>query len=338
MNPPNVSVLIVSWNHGDLLRLAVESMLHQTWRDLEVLVVDNGSKDGSIEALQAAVGDSRLRVDRLPENRGIAAGINHGARLCRGRFIALMDSDDTSHPRRIELQMAALEAEPGLTGVCCDIRLMDGDGRPLGELCNFHTPEEIRLYAGYNMPFHHPALLLQREIFDRLQYRSQFEISADFDFIARAVQDHRFASLPLLLYNYRRHPGSVTLSRPSPALLSSALVRVAIGRRAAGRAEDLDGLRRLYEQFVSTETPVWRAYLRLAALGRDEGAYVIACLHAALAVREKPGLRTAIAYAWSLLVAMIHEPQVLRLAFAGMTKGPFWLLLKRRGFPAFPRY
>lgn len=339
MTPPTVSVLIVNWNRGDLLRLAVESMLNQTWRDLEVLVVDNGSIDGSIAALQRTVDDPRLRYELLPENRGIADGINYGARQCAGRFIALMDSDDVCDPRRIELQMAAFAAEPGLTGVGCDARLVDEAGRPLGELRLFHAPEDIRLYAAYNMPLHHPSLLLRREIFDALQYRNQFVLSSDFDFIARAVEaGHRFAALPLLLCDYRRHTTSSTVARADYAKLSTAMARIAASRRAGARSEDLAGLKELVERWSRAGTPVWRAYLELAAIGRKEGAHATACLHAALAVRGKPSWRTASVYLWSLMRALISEPRMLSLALEGVSKGPFWLLLKRRGFPAFPRY
>lgn len=339
MTPPTVSVLIVNWNRGDLLRLAVQSMLNQTWRDLEVVVVDNGSSDGSIAALQRAVDDPRLRYELLPENRGIADGINHGVKQCAGRFIALMDSDDVCDPRRIELQMAALAAEPALSGVGCDARLVDEAGHPFGELRLLHAPDDIRLYAAYNMPLHHPSLLLRREIFDVLQYRNPFVLSSDFDFITRAVEaGHRFAALPLLLCDYRRHTASSTVARADYAKLSTAVVRIASARRAAGRPEDVAGLKALVERWSSAGTPVWRAYLELAAASRRERAHVVACLHAALAVREKPGWQTATAYLWSLMLALTSEPRAVSLALEGVTKGPFWLLLKRKGFPAFPRY
>lgn len=339
MHAPAVSVLIVNWNRGELLRLAVESMLDQTWRDLEVVVVDNGSTDGSIVALQQAVDDPRVRYELLPVNRGIAEGINRGAEICRGKFIALMDSDDVCNPRRIELQMAVLAAEPALSGVGCDARLVDEAGRPFGELRLFHTPGDIRRYAPYNMPLHHPSLLLRRELFETLRYRKQFVLSSDFDFIARAVEaGHRFAALPLLLCDYRRHDRSSTIARAELAKLSTAIVRVCASRRALGRPEQVSDLHELEERWLKDRVPVWRVYLELARISREEGACALACLHAALAVRERSGWRTGLAYLRALLAALRREPHRVGLALTGMAKGPFWLLLKRRGFPAFPRY
>ncbi len=338
MSEPAISVLMITHNQGDLLRVAVQSMLDQTWRDLEVVVVDNGVTDGSVDALVAEVGDPRLRIVRLPANTGIAAGLNHGVPHCRGRHIALMDSDDISHPRRLELQLAVLAAEPELAGVSCDARMIDAAGRPIGEWRSFHTPEDIRRYAAYNMPLHHPGMLMRREVPEQVPYREEFELASDFDFMSRAVDRWRFASLPVLLYDYRRHPGSSTVARELSSMISRCVVRVAAARRAAGRPEDLGELTRLAAAQAATGLSLEQIYRAYAALCRREGFGALACLHAALAMREQPGWANAASYGWSLLRALVHEPSALPAALHGLVKGPFWLLLKRRGFPAFPRY
>lgn len=339
MNAPTVSVLIVNWNQGDLLRLAVESILQQTWRDLELVVVDNGSTDGSAARLRDTLHDPRVRFEMLPGNLGVGAGINHGATLCRGKYIALMDSDDISHPRRLELQVAALEAQPGLTGIGCDAQLIDEQGVVCGEQILFHTPEEIRGYAPYGMPLHHPSLVYRREVLERWQYREDFVIASDHDFISRAVEGgDRFAALPLMLYHYRRHGGSITMSRVAAAHASVAIVRTCAARRSAGRAENIPELRAIYDRTAEGTLPLWRMYLLLAAINRRDGCPVLACLHSALAVRARPGLRTSASYAWSLLLAVLREPRGLAVAASGLVRGPFWLLLKGKGFPRFPRY
>lgn len=338
MSEPAISVLMITHNQGDLLRVAVRSMLDQTWRDLEVVVVDNGVSDGSVDALAAEVGDPRLRIVRLPTNTGIAAGLNHGVPHCRARLIALMDSDDISHPRRLELQLAVLAAEPELTGVSCDARMIDTAGRPIGEWRSFHAPEDIRRYAAYNMPLHHPGMLMRREIVEQVPYRTEFELASDFDFMSRAVHHGRFASLPVLLYDYRRHPGSATVARETSSMISRCVVRVAAARRAAGRPESLDELTRVAATQEKAGLSLERIYRYYAAQCRREGFGALACLHAALAMRERPGLTNAAGYGWSLLRALINEPAALPAALHGLMKGPFWLLLKRRGFPAFPRY
>jgi hypothetical protein len=121
-------------------------------------------------------------------------------------------------------------------------------------------------------------------------------------------------------------------------MISRCVVRVAAARRAAGRPEGLDELTRLAAAQEAAGLSLEQIYRAYAALCRREGFGALACLHAALAMRERPGPANAVRYGWSLLCALIAEPSALPAALHGLMKGPFWLLLKRRGFPAFPRY
>lgn len=111
---PRVTVAIPAFNAGDLLAKAVASALRQTWRDLEVVVVDDGSTDDSIAtAIRHSHGDRRLRVVRHEGNRGLAATRNALVDEAQGRYIAWLDADDIAMPDRIERQVAVLDADPG---------------------------------------------------------------------------------------------------------------------------------------------------------------------------------------------------------------------------------
>lgn len=114
---PAVSVVMPAWNRVGSIRMAVESVLRQTFTDFELLVVDDGSTDGTMDAL-AGITDPRLRCLANPHNMGPSAARNTGIRAARGDWVAFQDSDDEWLPRKLEMQMARL-AEAGPEVVAC---------------------------------------------------------------------------------------------------------------------------------------------------------------------------------------------------------------------------
>lgn len=112
---PQVSVIIPTHNYGRFLREAIESVQAQAVRDLEIIVVDDGSTDETPDVL-ASIRDPRLRVFRIPQG-GVSVARNEGLSRARGRFIAYLDADDRWRPTYLERQLEVLESEPGLGAV-----------------------------------------------------------------------------------------------------------------------------------------------------------------------------------------------------------------------------
>lgn len=113
MNPskPEITVAMPAYNAAAHLREAVDSILAQSFEDFELLVVDDGSTDNTL-ALAQSIGDKRIRVERLPANKGRATARNMALGRARGRYLAWMDADDIAMPHRLEVQHACLEARP----------------------------------------------------------------------------------------------------------------------------------------------------------------------------------------------------------------------------------
>ncbi len=127
---PLVSVVMAARNAATTLPLAAASMLAQTWRNLEVIVIDDGSSDATVAVAEAIAGrDPRLRLLRNARGRGAYGARNTGLASARGAFVALQDADDWAHPQRLERQMAVLARGKGLT-LCRHIRL-DTAGIPV---------------------------------------------------------------------------------------------------------------------------------------------------------------------------------------------------------------
>lgn len=129
---PVLSVVIPAYNVAPFVGAAVRSALAQTFADLEVVVVDDGSTDNTAEVL-AAIHDPRLRVMRKP-NGGLSSARNAGIRAARGRYVGLLDGDDVWMPEKAERQIAVLEREPGVTLTYSHSAYLDEDGTPNGTL------------------------------------------------------------------------------------------------------------------------------------------------------------------------------------------------------------
>src|SRR5262245_12992873 len=106
---PAVSVVLPAYNRAGSIGGAIPSVLRQTWADFELIVIDDGSEDGTLEAA-AGIRDPRLRLIAGQSNRGAAAARNRGAAVARADWIAFQDSDDEWLPEKLEKQMARLAA------------------------------------------------------------------------------------------------------------------------------------------------------------------------------------------------------------------------------------
>ena len=210
---PRVSVLVAAHDAGRFLRPALESALRQTMSDLELVVVDDGSSDGTA-AILAAIDDPRLVVLRNAERLGLAASLDRGLNAAQGRYVARLDADDVAVPGRLDAQLRRLERD-GLGIVGSAILEIDADGRP-GALHRMPSePRPVRWAALFSSPFYHPSVLVDRELLDRhgLRYDPAFEESEDYDLWARLLRVADGANVPEPLVLYRVHAAQATSTR-----------------------------------------------------------------------------------------------------------------------------
>lgn len=207
-----VSVVLPVYNAARFLTAAIDSLLSQTYRDIEVIAVDDGSTDRSRAILaDYSSRDFRVRVVSRP-NTGIVEALNDGVAAARGEFIARMDADDTSLPHRIEEQVAFLEKNPECVVVGTDVLYTDPEGAPLIR----HHPVEnhqailAQLIDGNGGAIIHPSIMFRRAAFDAMGgYRLRYQWIEDLDFYLRLSDMGRLANLPEVHLHYRQHLGSV---------------------------------------------------------------------------------------------------------------------------------
>ena len=126
---PKVAIVLPVYNAVETVARAIGSILCQTEEDHELIIVDDGSTDGSRDVIEETVGgDSRVRVVHHDSNRGVVAAANHGHELARAELVARMDADDWSHPKRIEKQVEFLRENPDCHVCGSLIRISGGVG------------------------------------------------------------------------------------------------------------------------------------------------------------------------------------------------------------------
>lgn len=204
---PAVSVLLPVHNGERYLREALDSILAQTFRDFELIALDDGSTDGTLALLREyAARDSRIRIVSR-QQRGLVATLNEGIDLARGEWLARMDADDIALPHRIELQLAQLKK----TGAdfCGGAVQCFGDWPAVWRYPVSH--EACVAHMLFDVPFAHPAVIGRRTAFARLRYAQGFARAQDYDFWQRAwAAGYRFTNVSEIVLRYRVHAGQVS--------------------------------------------------------------------------------------------------------------------------------
>lgn len=203
MSPPLVSVVMSFHNAAASLEAAIRSIQFQTYENWELILLDDGSRDGSGD-IARRIEDARIRLVGDAQCKGLSVRLNQGVRLAQGEFIARMDADDVAFPERFEKQVAFLLAHPETDLLATDTLMVDADGTAIGILAAGHSHEAIcrRPWVGFSMP--HPTWMGKTEWFRRYPYDEKALKAQDQTLLLRAYRSNRFAGLaePLLAYTY----------------------------------------------------------------------------------------------------------------------------------------
>jgi glycosyltransferase involved in cell wall biosynthesis len=205
---PRITVLLAVKDGLPWVRDAVESVLAQTYDDLELLVIDDASTDGTAEAV-VGYGDPRIRVLRNESNLGQVPSLNRGLREARGELVARLDADDVCLPERLERQVAVADADPSVALVGTWMDVIDERGRLWGRLRGRvrDFPEFVFAILADRYPWGHPSLMFRRDVVLELGgYDETLAPSEDKDLYRRlALAGHGAAGVEDVLVRYRRH-------------------------------------------------------------------------------------------------------------------------------------
>lgn len=200
---PKITVAMPVFNGGQHLRLAVLSIVGQTFPDWELLLIDDGSTDNALQGI-ADIHDSRIRILQDGKNKGLAARLNEAIDLARGQYFARMDHDDVSYPERFAYQIALLESNPELDVVAARTISISDDDEQVGNLPCPLTHREIcaRPWLGFYFP--HPTWMGHTAWFRAHRYASPSPyFCEDQELLLRSYAKSRFETVGQVLFAYR---------------------------------------------------------------------------------------------------------------------------------------
>jgi hypothetical protein len=244
---PLVSVVMVIRNIERYLPEAIESVLNQTFRDFEFIIVDFGSTDKSKDiAASYAAKDSRIKLSEIPPCSYIDAKIA-ACSLPKGRYIAIQDADDVSLPDRLEAEVDFMEKHPEVGLLGGGVQRIDSQGKFLPSADNYPTEDQkIRLELRTRNTFWHPTVLILKDAFVRVGgYRPVFTQSDDYDLWLRISEHYQCANLSQVVLKYRIHPNQLSIRKLKDQILCCLAAQVSGSLRAEGKSDPLDFVRHL---------------------------------------------------------------------------------------------
>jgi len=208
---PLVTVLMPVYNGGKYLRPTMETILGQTYRDFEFLIINDCSTDDSLETIRS-FNDPRIRIHTNEKNMGQTPSLNVGLKLARGKYIVVNDADDFSLPKRIETQLDFIQKHPEYPVVGCSAYIMDKDGEINRVFRKPTDPRKIRLWILTDTPMIHGAVIMNKEIILAEGGYDEYHItSQDFEFWSRLMRKgYRVTNVPDILVVIRHYTASMS--------------------------------------------------------------------------------------------------------------------------------
>lgn len=236
MTGPLVSVLLPAYNAGGYLQDAVDSILGQSYGHFELLLLDDGSTDGSIQRL--IFDDKRVSVIHK-DNTGLADTLNAGIRLATGQLIARMDSDDIAQPDRFERQVAHLTTHKSVVLLGTQIRRFRDDRTLAVSRFPTHHTEIVEALARGEHAMCHPSIMARATAIEKVGDYWEHGVAEDWDLFLRMSEHGRIANLPDVHLNYRFH-GSGINAGSMQAVRRNILLATTNHERRAQNLDNLD--------------------------------------------------------------------------------------------------
>jgi len=221
---PKISVLLPCYNAEKYIKDSIDSILAQTYQNIEFIIIDDGSTDLSLSIIKSlAATDPRIQFFSR-ENRGLAKTLNQGIDIASGRYIARMDQDDIAHPERLQKQFAFMENNPHV-GVCGTWAQTFGTKSRLLKMPV--TNNEIKARLFFESPFVHPAVMIRKDVLHHFKLYYRVVVAEDYDLWSRASKFCEYHNLPEVLLDYRIHPTQITSTQTNGVENSAMLIRYA---------------------------------------------------------------------------------------------------------------
>lgn len=236
MSTPAITVLMPVHNAEEHIREAIESILVQTFNDFEFLIVDDGSTDSTRDIVRT-YNDPRIKLVKNTKNRGTVHVLNQGIELARGKYIARMDADDISLPKRLEKQFAFMERNPSIGISGSAMRLIKK-----GKLKNTRkqpcTNEELKIQLLFGTCFFHPTVILRTDLAKTHPYPDNLVYTQDYNYWTNLADKTQFANLDETLLHFRTHETQISHTKAGLQISNARTIRTAYLQKLFGHCSD----------------------------------------------------------------------------------------------------
>lgn len=205
-----ISVLMPAYNCGKYIKSAIDSILNQTFKEFEFIIIDDGSTDNT-EEIVSSLKDSRIKY-RKTENKGTSAALNYGVSLCKSDWIARIDADDVNTHNRLEKQVNFIEANPECDIISSWSIYFKDPSRIIFLLKEPLYHKEIYDYLNIHNPINQSAMICRKSIFTNFSYNEQLNSNEDYDLMYKLRDNVTFANMPEFLVYTRVREDSRTLT------------------------------------------------------------------------------------------------------------------------------
>lgn len=208
MKSPFVSVLMPVYNGSTFLEESLASILNQTYKNFEFIIIDDGSTDGTYQILKRYTKtDQRIKIISHKKNRGIVFSLNQGLELAKGKYILRMDADDIAYPNRFVEQINFMETHPGY-GVCGTWIKVINDNPYIWMPPT--SSDDIKTSLFFESVIAHPSACIRTKALKSLKYEQEYTYVEDYRLWINIATKWELANLPIPLLGYRSHPNQTS--------------------------------------------------------------------------------------------------------------------------------
>lgn len=219
---PRLTVLMPTYNVAPWVEESIRSVLNQTYRDFELLVVDDGSTDNTLDRIRS-IQDSRIRIAAFPDNVGLAENLNRGLDIIDTELVARMDGDDIAEPDWLETGVKILDSHPEV-GICSFGFQFFGTKNTLVRFPEQHEDSKVQMLFGCTVI----VPVFRKSVFsnNNLRYRTDTFPAEDYSLWAEAYRVTQVYNVQRTLFHYRTHPAQISTARREAQIIKSNEVRL----------------------------------------------------------------------------------------------------------------
>jgi hypothetical protein len=252
MNKPIVSVVMVVCNVERFLSEAIESILGQTFREFEFVIVDFGSADNTKAIVSNwAAKDTRIKFHTIPPC-GLGKARNASCSLAQGKYVAVMDADDVALGDRLAWQLSFMEQNAEVGAVGGGVEWITATGKSVLTTCYPTDNRDIQAALLEHCPVWHPTALIRKDAFEAAGgYRPAFAPAEDYDLFLRIAEHFQIANLNEVVLKYRIHPHQLSLHRRKHQSLCCLAARASALSRRRGQGDPVNSLEEITPEVVA---------------------------------------------------------------------------------------